>query len=148
MQKLNLPEYEFRLKKKEDKLYIFDQLRKKFLLLTPEEWVRQNIIRYLIEEKGFPPGLISTESGLKINLLRRRYDVLLYSKDKIPLLLVECKAPKVTINQPVVDQIVAYNSKIRAPYMLITNGIQHFFLKRNLTGTFEFLNYFPEFKEL
>jgi hypothetical protein len=148
MQKLNLPEYEFRQKKKAEILYIFDKRRMKFLVLTPEEWVRQNIIQYLIIEKGFPKSLISSEAGLKVNSLRRRYDILIYSKAGKPLLLVECKAPTVTINQQVIDQIVAYNSKIEAPCMLLTNGLQHFFLRVNSNGIFEFQHQLPFFNEL
>ncbi len=117
-------------------------------MLTPEEWVRQNIIQYLIHEKGFPAGLISSEAGLKVNMLKRRYDVLVYSKDRSPLMLVECKAPDVAITQKVIDQIVAYNSKILAPYMLISNGMQHFFLKRNNEGVFLFKPQLPEYNNM
>lgn len=148
MQILNLPEYKFRLKEEDNTVFILDKLRKKYLVLTPEEWVRQNIIQYLIHEKGFPAGLISSEAGLKVNMLKRRYDVLVYSKDRSPLMLVECKAPDVAITQKVIDQIVAYNSKILAPYMLISNGMQHFFLKRNNEGVFLFKPQLPEYNNM
>lgn len=148
MQKLNLPDYDFRLKEKDKNLFIFDELRKKFLVLTPEEWVRQNIIRYLITDKDFPEGLISTEAGIKVNTLRRRYDVLVFSKLGDPFMLVECKSTEIKLTQNVIDQVVAYNSQIKAPYILISNGMQHFFLKLNASGIFEFQPDLPNFKFL
>jgi hypothetical protein len=148
MQKLNLPLYKFRIKEDKNQTYLFDDLRKKFLLLTPEEWVRQNIIRFLIDEKKTPEGLISIEAGLNVNTLKRRYDALIFSKQGTPLILVECKAPKVKINQKVFEQILAYNSTISAPYMLITNGLQHFFLRRGEKGNFSFVDEIPTFIQL
>jgi hypothetical protein len=148
MQTLNLPSYEFNIKNSDGRLLIFDALRRKFLVLTPEEWVRQNIIRYLIEEKKYPPGLISTEAGIKINTLQRRYDGLIYSKDKKPLVLLECKSPKIKINQSVFDQIFAYNTQIIAPYLLVTNGLQHFFLKKDESGKIKFEQHIPLFTEI
>lgn len=127
MQKLNFPEYDFRISKDEDgKTYIFDPLRKKDLLLTPEEWVRQHVLHYLMSEKAFPASLISTEAGVKVNRLSRRYDALIYTRKGEAYMLVECKAPSVKINQEVFDQIIAYNRSIKAPYLLISNGLKHF----------------------
>lgn len=145
---LNLPTYEFNIKKDAGRLLIFDKLRRKFLVLTPEEWVRQNIIRYLIEEKNYPSGLISSEAGIKVNTLQRRYDGLIYTKDKKPLVLLECKAPNVKINQKVFDQIFAYNTQITAPFLLITNGLQHFFLKVDKDREVKFEKSIPSYKEI
>ena len=100
MEKLNLPAYEFRIKKdSNNKLHIFDAIRQKNIHLTPEEWVRQHMIRFLIEEKEFPASLISIESGVKVNRLSRRYDALVYNREGEPILLLECKAPTVKIKQ-------------------------------------------------
>ena len=145
MEKLNLPEYDFKIKDDGGKKYIFDNLRKKYLILTPEEWVRQNIIRFLVEEKGFPTGLISVEAGINVNSLKRRYDALIYSRIGKPFVLVECKAPSVKLTQKVFEQILAYNSKIAAPNLLITNGISHYFLSHNPSGKFQFINDIPTF---
>ena len=145
---LNLPTYEFNIKKDAGRLLIFDKLRRKFLVLTLEEWVRQNIIRYLIEEKNYPSGLISSEAGIKVNTLQRRYDGLIYTKDKKPLVLLECKAPNVKINQKVFDQIFAYNTQITAPFLLITNGLQHFFLKVDKDREVKFEKSIPSYKEI
>ena len=127
MQKLNFPTYEFRLSKNEEgQVYIFDELRKKNLLLTPEEWVRQHILRYLIEEKGYPRSLISAEAGLKVNQLSRRYDALIYNRRGEPVLLIECKAPSVPVNQEVFDQVIAYNRELKASHLLVSNGLKHY----------------------
>src|SRR5690606_12003393 len=94
MKKLNLPDYQFKLKEENKKTKIFDALRKKFLVLTPEEWVRQNTVQFLIEERNFPKGLIVLEKSLKLNGLVKRADILVYSKSGNPLFMVECKAPE------------------------------------------------------
>jgi hypothetical protein len=148
MQQLNLPSYSFTVKKKGDNTLIFDELRKKYLVLTPEEWVRQHIIKFLIQEKKFPSGLISIEAEINVNNLRRRYDGLVYSRKNSPLLLIECKAPTVEINQKVFDQIFAYNTQVIAPYLLVTNGLRHFLLKREKGGGFKFSKEFPEYDKL
>ncbi len=148
MQALNLPLYTFNIQSKGKKNEVFDEFRRCFVMLTPEEWVRQNILKFLVMEKGFPRGLISIESGLRVNRLKRRYDGLIYSHQNMPLILLECKAPTVCINEEVFDQIFAYNTSIMAPYLLITNGMKHFFLKRNTEGKMEFMNTIPEYREL
>ena len=149
MQKLNFPEYQFNLKRINDQVCIQDVIRKKYLVLTPEEWVRQHIITYLKEEKNYPQSLFSVESGIQVNTLKKRYDVLVFSRTGKPLVLIECKAPEVPINQKVFEQIVIYNSKVSAPYMLVTNGISHFFLRINSDSRkFVFEQNLPEFSEL
>jgi hypothetical protein len=150
MQKLNLPAYEFRIKKDpNNKLFIFDAIRQKNIHLTPEEWVRQNMVRFLIEEKEFPAPLISIESGVKINQLSRRYDALVYNKKGKPILLIECKAPSVKIKQNTFDQTLAYNHTIKANYILVTNGIRHYCGKINVeTKKFDFLEDIPVYSDL
>jgi hypothetical protein len=150
MEALNFPEYEFRiLKGKDNKNYIYDLLRHKNILLTPEEWVRQNMMRYLTGEKDYPGSLISLEAGLKVNTLVKRYDALVYDRNGRPVLLIECKAPGVKIGQPVFDQIIAYNQTIRAAYLLVTNGKKHYCCKLNTKGDrFEFLPGIPAYDEL
>ncbi len=132
MEKLNLPAYSFRIKTNPDqKRYIFDMIRQKNILLTPEEWVRQHLIRFLVEEKEYPSSLISVESGVKVNHLSRRYDALVYNRQGKPILLLECKAPSIKISQDTFDQIVAYNRTIQASYLLVSNGMNHYFCKIN-----------------
>ncbi|MBN2485065.1 MAG: type I restriction enzyme HsdR N-terminal domain-containing protein [Bacteroidales bacterium] len=149
MVKLNLPEYTFEVKKEKGQFYIRDIIRKKYLLLTPEEWVRQNITAFLTNGRDFPAVLFSMESGIKVNSLQKRYDALVYSRSGSPLLLIECKAPEVAINQKVFEQIIAYNNTVKAPYMLVTNGILHYFLRiDNQSGKFVFDTSIPFFTEL
>jgi hypothetical protein len=149
MQQLNLPQYNFNLKTENNRLFIRDVIRKKYLLLTPEEWVRQHIIQYLISEKEFPQSLFSVESGIKINTLQKRYDAVVYSRSGKPMVLIECKAPSVPINQKVFEQVTNYNSRVNSPYMLVTNGMQHFFLYLESTsGKFIFTHTVPAFSEL
>lgn len=150
MERLNFPTYNFTITKdKEGRLFIFDTLRKRKLLLTPEEWVRQHVLRYLTEEKQYPPGLISAESGLKVNRLNRRYDALVYNRNGEPVLLIECKAPGVRIDQKVFDQIVAYNQSVHAPYLYVTNGLKHFCCRLDARGKkYLFLEEIPAFNHL
>lgn len=148
MQALNLPVYQFNTKSIRGKVSIFDDLRKKFIVLTPEEWVRQNIVKYLINEKEFPAGLISIEAEINVNSLRRRYDGLVYNRNQSPLMLIECKAPSVKITQKVFDQIFAYNTQVIAPYLLVTNGLQHFVLKQEVNVAPVFIQTIPTYSEL
>lgn len=122
---LNLPPANLKLTKKDNSIYVFCIIRKKQLVLTPEEWVRQHLIHYLINELKTPIGYIATEIGLNINTLNRRTDILVYGKDKKVKLLIECKAPSIPINDKVLHQIANYNSKIMAPYLWLSNGIDH-----------------------
>lgn len=127
MKVLNLPAYSFRIKEgPEGQKSIFDRARNKFVRLTPEEWVRQNFVRYMIEEKGYPEGLLGIEVVFKLNKLTRRADIMAYSRTGNPLLIVECKAPGVPINKEVFTQIVSYNLKFRLNYIIVTNGINHY----------------------
>lgn len=149
MEQLNLPEYIFTIRSQEQRKYIFDTIRRKYVLLTPEEWVRQNFIRYLTEEKEFPEGLISIEKEFKLNKLSKRYDAVVFNKKGIPVLLIECKAPSVTINQKVFDQIARYNIEFKVPYLLVTNGLKHILCKIDLaTRKYGFLKEIPTYSGL
>ncbi len=125
MLKLNLPSYEFRFKKEKDKLKIFDAVRKIYVALTPEEWVRQHFIRYLIEEKQVPASLIVIEAGLKINNTTKRFDAVVYDRQRKAKVLMEFKSPEVPITEKTYEQINTYNLFVKAPYVIISNGINH-----------------------
>jgi type I site-specific restriction endonuclease len=149
MKTLNLPTYQFSFKEENKKTKIFDAIRKKYLVLTPEEWVRQHVVRFLVEEKGFPSNLIAIEMGLKLNGLQKRADILVYSKQGKPILLVECKAPHVKIDQKVFDQIGRYNITFKLPYLLVTNGMEHFCAQIDFNSKdFFFLQEIPEYEKL
>lgn len=126
---LNLPPYPFKLVERESRLHIFDGLRKKWLLLTPEEWVRQHFIQFLISEKSIPKGLIKIEGGLKLNTLQKRSDIVVFGRLGNPWLIVECKAPGINITQEVFDQVALYNRVHQATYLCVTNGLQHYYCK-------------------
>jgi hypothetical protein len=146
MQQLNLPSYSFRFKQVSGTTQIFDAFRKKFVVLTPEEWVRQNFLRYLVAEKSFPPSLIAVEVGLKYNQLRKRADVLVYDKQGAPLLMVECKAPDVAVTQDAFDQVARYNMAFRVKYLVVTNGMNHFCCCMDYdSGSYRYLETIPTF---
>ena len=147
MQELNLPSYSFKLKQDKDKTYVFDAIRKKYVLLTPEEWVRQHIIQFVIQEKKYPASLVAVEIGLKYNQLQKRADVLVYNTSGKPLLLIECKAPEVKITQDVFHQIALYNMTYKVAYLLVTNGLEHYCCVMDYTNnTYQFLQDIPEYK--
>lgn len=127
MYPLNFPEYRFRFKNSENKIGVFDVLRKKFVLLTPEEWVRQHVVHFLLREKGIPESLINVEKQLKIHQLTKRYDVIVYNSDGSIHLIVECKAASVPVTQKTFDQIARYNLALKATYLMVTNGLQHYY---------------------
>jgi len=148
-QKLNLPSYSFRTRQDAEKTYIFDEIRKKFLLLTPEEWVRQNFIRYLTGEKGFPPALMVIERGLKVNQNPFRADLLVCDRTGAPLLVVEFKAPGVKITQAAFDQIARYNMQFKVPYLIVSNGLNHFCCKIDfMSESYAFLKEIPGFNDI
>ncbi|MBE7652902.1 type I restriction enzyme HsdR N-terminal domain-containing protein [Tenacibaculum finnmarkense genomovar finnmarkense] len=147
MQKLNLPTYKFRLKSNDNKTFIFDNLRKKYLVLTPEEWVRQHFVQFLIEEKKYPATLIAIEKQLIINNLKKRTDIVIFSSDGTPNIIVECKAPKIKIAQDTFDQIARYNLKLNANYLIVTNGLEHYFCQLDKENeTYIFLRDIPDYK--
>ncbi len=126
MQKLNLPEYDIRQRDQEGKRFIFDEFRKKYVVHTPEEEVRQRFARYLVEEKGYPRSLIQTEYALKLNEMIRRCDILVHKPAGSPAVLVECKAPAVRIGRETFDQAARYNMAFRVRYLMVTNGLKHY----------------------
>ncbi|MFL9843386.1 type I restriction enzyme HsdR N-terminal domain-containing protein [Flavobacterium rhizosphaerae] len=146
MQKLNFPDYTFRFKNSENRVAIFDEIRKKFILLTPEEWVRQHVLHFLLYEKKYPRLHINAEKILKINGLTKRYDVVVYKPDGKIYLLVECKAPGVGITQTVFDQIARYNTTLNASYLMVTNGLNHYFCQMdNVNKKYVFLKDVPQY---
>ncbi|MBE7629653.1 type I restriction enzyme HsdR N-terminal domain-containing protein [Tenacibaculum piscium] len=147
MQKLNLPTYKFRLKSNDNKTFIFDNLRKKYLVLTPEEWVRQHFVRFLMEEKKYPASLIAIEKQLVLNTLQKRTDIVIFSSDGTPNIIVECKAPKIKIAQDTFDQIARYNLKLKANFLVVTNGLSHYFCKLDTKNEiYIFLKDIPDYK--
>ncbi len=124
---LNLPSFDYRLSRGDDGVTrIYDCLRQKFVALTPEEWVRQHFVNYLITTLGYPRGLMANEVSLKLNRTARRCDTIIYSRQGRPLAIVEYKAPTVAITQTVFDQIARYNSVIGASYLIVSNGLAHY----------------------
>jgi hypothetical protein len=147
LENLSLPAYDFRYIVKENKKYIFDIIRKKYVLLTPEEWVRQNFIRYLINEKGYIQSLIRVEMFFKLNRLAKRADIALFNKNGQPKVLVECKSPKVTINQVVFEQVARYNLSFKVDFLVVTNGLQHYCCKMDYEKkSYDFVNEIPSFE--
>ena len=146
MQKLNFPTYSFRLKNRENKRLIFDDIRKKFVVLQPEEWVRQHCVNYLVEHKNYPKTLINVEKELKINGLAKRYDIVVYNSDGSIHLIVECKSPKIIINQDTFDQIARYNLTLNATYLMVTNGINHYYCVMDFEAErYQFLKDIPDY---
>jgi len=146
MQSLNFPSYTFRVKNRENKDLIFDVIRKKFIVLTPEEWVRQHVIQYLIQNKDYPLSHINVEKQIKLNGLSKRYDIVIFNPNGNLHLLVECKAPQISISQKTFDQIAQYNFKLDAKYLMVTNGMEHFYCQMDLKNEkYQFLPEIPEF---
>jgi hypothetical protein len=147
MLKLNLPNYDFKIKTEQGLTQIFDPIRKKMVRLTPEEWVRQNLIQFLNVDKKYPISLMAVEKGLTVNNLSKRFDILCYCNDSKPLLLIECKAPNVKINQSSFDQISIYNLKFKVPFLLVSNGIEHYCCKMDYqNNSYTFLKDIPSYQ--
>ena len=146
---LNLPSYSFRVREQTGKKQIFDGFRRKWIILTPEEWVRQNFARYLTEIKHFPSTLVALERSLRINQQDFRTDIVLFSKSGNPLVVVECKAPEVKITQQVFDQIARYNLGLRVSYLIVTNGLAHYCCRFNQDQqNYTFLAEIPDYNEI
>lgn len=129
MQALALPKAQLKITKKGDELFVWCVARKKTLVLTPEEWVRQHVIHYLVNDLKVPLGLIASEVSLSINKLSRRCDLIVFSKESKPLLLIECKAVDVPLTENVFHQIAQYNFKLNVDYLMMTNGVHHVYCK-------------------
>jgi hypothetical protein len=149
MKKLNLPEFEFTFKETNKKKYIFDEIRRKYLLLTPEEWVRQNFIKYLVRFKKYPASLIVSEMPFVVNTTDRRSDIVVYNRQGKLVLLVECKSPDISISQKIFDQAASYNLKLNANILIVTNGLSHHCCKPDYEKRkWIYLKDIPDFKEL
>ena len=147
LQKLNFPEFNFRFKNSENKISIFDEIRKKFVVLQPEEWVRQHCVHYLIKSKNFPKSLINVEKKLEVNKMTKRYDIVVFKTDGTIQLIVECKAPKVKIDQSAFDQIARYNLELNADYLMITNGLEHYYCQMDFVNKrYDFLQDIPGYE--
>ena len=147
MEKLNLPEIPAKVKQVDGKVLIFDIIRKKYVQLTPEEWVRQNFIYFLVNFLDYPKSLIKVESGLRYNRLLKRSDILVFNRNAEPLMLIECKSPDSKISQNVVDQVAVYNRCLKARYILVTNGIRHLCWKIDDRGN-QLLEEIPRYDDL
>ncbi len=146
MYKLNLPTYKFKITKKEGKYYIFDAIRKKNIFLTPEEWVRQHYVQYLIIEKKYPKSLIAIEKEIKVNGLKKRFDILVFNTKGEHEIIIECKAPTIKINQTTFDQIARYNLQLKAKYLIVTNGLEHYYCKMDYENKkYVFLESVPDY---
>lgn|SRR5690554_4657095 len=146
MQQLNLPPYEHRIIQKENKDFIFDTIRKRYIVLTPEEWVRQNFIQYLNKEKKYPAALMAVEKQLVVNTNLFRFDLVVYRRNGIPLLIAEFKAPGVKISQAAFDQAVRYNMALKVEHVVISNGLQHFSCEINyIENSYKYLKEIPEY---
>ncbi|HYC83960.1 MAG TPA: type I restriction enzyme HsdR N-terminal domain-containing protein [Chryseosolibacter sp.] len=147
MHKLNLPDFEYTLRKADGKVWIFDVIRKKFLVLTPEEWVRQHFVHYMISDLGYPRALLKLEGGLKYNMLGKRSDIVVFDRQGEPWMLVECKSPDQSINETTLRQASVYNKTIKARYLTVTNGLKHYCCSYDHTaGTVSVLAAFPAFE--
>jgi hypothetical protein len=137
---LNLPPYPFKIENHNGTLFLFDEIRKKQVVLTPEEWVRQHFVQYLIAEKKYPRSLIKLEGGLKLNGNAKRSDIVIFNNKGEKILMVECKAPSVKITQAVFDQIARYNWVHKIPIIAVTNGLQHYYCKIDFeNGRYNFI---------
>ena len=149
MKQLQFPSYSFRFKNSENKVAIFDEIRKKFIIITPEEWVRQHVVQFLLQDKKYPKSHINVEKLLKINDLIKRYDVVVYNPDGSIFILVECKAPEIKISQHTFDQIARYNMTLNADYLMVTNGLNNYFCKMDYEKEkYDFLPELPEYQSL
>jgi hypothetical protein len=149
VQKLNFSKYNFRFKSNENKTLIFDIIRKKFVILTPEEWVRQHTLHFLITEKKYPVSYINVEKQLLLNDTVKRYDIVIFKNDGDVEIIIECKAPSVTINQVSFDQIARYNLALNSNLLMVTNGLTHYFCKMDIKNKkYFFLRDLPKYEQL
>ncbi|MDR1403629.1 MAG: type I restriction enzyme HsdR N-terminal domain-containing protein [Tannerellaceae bacterium] len=149
MLSLNLPEFEAKVSKKDGKPVIFDPLRRKYVALTPEEWVRQHFINFLRTEREFPMELLANEITIRLNNTIKRCDTLVYNRFLTPLMIIEYKAPGIAVNHTVFDQITRYNISLRVPYLVVSNGLHHYCCRIDYgKQSYAFLNDIPLYREL
>ena len=148
MRQLNFKQYSFRFKNRENKPLIFDVVRKKFMVLTPEEWVWQNTIQYLVKELNIPLSLINVEKQIKLHGTIKRYDIVTFNPDGSIHLIVECKADSIKISQDTFDQIARYNLVLKSTFLMVTNGMDHYYCKMDLQNKrYSFLETLPEYQK-
>lgn len=146
---LNLPAFEAKIAQREGKNVIFDVLRRRYVALTPEEWVRQHFTNFLLKEKGYPQGLLSNEIQINLNGTKKRCDTVLYRRDLTPQMIVEYKAPSVEITQAVFDQITRYNMVLKVDYLVVSNGLRHYCCRIDYArNTYYFLPDIPRYADL
>lgn len=146
---LNLPSFDIRLQRDDEGVKIFDRLRKKFIILTPEEWVRQHFVNYLINHKGFPESLMANEIGITLNGTRRRCDTVVFDKHGSPMVIVEYKASSIVISQSTFDQIVRYNMVLHARYLIVSNGMNHYCCRIDYDNmSYDFMKEVPDYADL
>lgn len=149
MIRLNLPSYEIKLSGSPGSPLIFDGLRRKYVALTPEEWVRQHFVHFLTEHRGYPAALMANEVSLKVGEKQLRADSVLYAKDLRPRMIVEYKAPGIAITQRVFDQISVYNMLLHVDYLVVSNGLNHYCCRMDYeNGTYAFLPDIPQYEDL
>lgn len=149
MWQLNLPEYKFRIKIQNNKQLIFDSIRKKFVTLTPEEYVRQHFMQYLIEQKNYPLSRLAIEKEININGLKKRCDAVVYNTEYAPTMIIEFKAPHIKLSQDTFDQAATYNSKLSVKYLIVSNGMEHFACwVDNEQSKYNFLAEIPDYNSL
>jgi hypothetical protein len=144
---LNLPEFDLKLKRDSESLFIFDEIRLKWLSLTPEEWVRQNFIKYLTNHLYYPKNKIGIEQTVNINRLQKRCDILIYDSNTLPLMVIECKAPIVKIDQKVFDQAQRYTTELQLQHIILTNGVKHYYCRKE-KDEFKISEQIPDYRSL
>ncbi|MBP8758566.1 MAG: type I restriction enzyme HsdR N-terminal domain-containing protein [Parabacteroides sp.] len=146
---LNLPSFNPKIAEKDGKHTIFDPVRRKYVVLTPEEWVRQHFVNYLIKEKGYPKELLANEISIVLNGTNKRCDTVAYNRFLAPVLIAEYKSPAIAIKQSVIDQIIRYNMVLKVRYLIISNGINHFCCKIDFeTGKYSYLEQIPTYDSI
>ncbi len=149
MQQLNFPHFEFKIRDSSNRQEVFDPVRRKYVALTPEEWVRQHLILYLFQVKGYPVSIMGVEKQLLLNKMPKRFDLVVFKRDASPLLLCECKAPGVEITEKAFDQAARYNMLLQAEYFLITNGLEHYFCRIDYENKqYIFIEDIPAFEQI
>ncbi|MGL1885964.1 MAG: type I restriction enzyme HsdR N-terminal domain-containing protein [Reichenbachiella sp.] len=149
MEKLALPTFNFKIRESNGQQQIWDDYRKKYIVITPEEWVRQHFLRYMEEYLNYPKSLMKVEGGLEYNRMKKRPDIVAFGNSGQPLVVVECKAPEIKIDQSVFEQASVYNKIIKAKYIIATNGVNHFCCVQNHeTGTSSFMDEIPAYHDI
>jgi hypothetical protein len=149
MQELNLPPADLNIHQRDGKTWVFDVFRKRFVVLTPEEWVRQRFLWFLKQHRGYPAGLVAVEASLRYNRMARRADAIVYGSSRKPLMIIECKSAEVPITQDVFDQVARYNFPFGVDYLVVTNGVLHYCMKRDAeAGNWQQLDDIPPYSAI